>query len=698
MNMFYANHITKRRNVMKPRWTPIKTAVTLALCGAALAFAPAHAAGQAATAAAPVKPAAATVLPGDDFYAWANGDWMAKTAIPADRGAWGAMYALAEDTNARIVKLVEEAGTAKSASAEARKVADFYAAYMDEAGIEAAGLAALKPRLGRIDAIQDRAGLARVLGEFLRADVDPLNATNFSTPNLFGAWINQGLTDPSRNVPYLLQGGIGLPDRAYYLDDSPKMAELRKGYQAYIAAVLKQAGYGNPEARAAKIFALETALAESHASREESADIQKANNLWTIKDFAAKAPGMDWQAFMAGARLGKQDRFIAYHPGALAGAARQVEATDLAIWKDYLAFHSLHQFASTLPKAYSDLRFDFFGKTLTGSPQQSARWKRALAATNGAMDEAVGKLYVAKYFPAEDKARILKMVAEIKTAFEHRIDKLAWMAPSTRAQAKEKVRTMYVGVGYPDNWESYAKLEVSPKDALGNVLRAQEFHYAQQIAKLGQKPKKTDWHMPPQLVNAVNLPLQNAMNFPAAILQAPFYDPKASDAQNYGAIGAVIGHEISHSFDDMGAQFDAQGRLRDWWTKEDLAHFKQASQKLVEQYNAYQPFDDLAINGQLTLSENLSDLAGLAAAYDALKATPGGKTVEADRAFFTGYAHAWRTKAREASARRAVLTDGHASGQYRTYTVRNLEAWYRAFDVKPGQKLYLAPEQRVRVW
>lgn len=684
---------------MNTSWTPIKTAVALALCGAAFAFAPAHAAGQdASTGKAPARLVGAIVLPGDDFYAWANGEWMAKTEIPADRGAWGAMGALAEETNARIVKLIEEAGSNKAATAEARKVADFYKAYMNEAAIESAGLTALKPRMAAIEAIKDRAGLSRVLGEFLRADVDPLNATNFNTPNLFGVWINQGLTDPSHNVPYILQGGIGLPDRAYYLDNSPKMAELRTKYQAYIAAVLKQAGYSDPETRAAKIFALESELAQSHASREESADIQKANNPWTMKDFGAKAPGMDWNAFMQGARLTGQDRFIAYHPGAIAGAARQVAATDLATWKDYLAFHSLNQFASTLPKAYNDLRFDFFGKTLTGSPQQSVRWKRALAATNGAMEEAVGKMYVAKYFPAQDKQRILKMVAEIKSAFERRIDKLDWMAPSTRAQAKEKVRTMYVGVGYPDEWKSYGALQVSPNDALGNVMRAQEFHYTQQLAKLKQKPKKTDWAMPPQLVNAVNLPLQNALNFPAAILQAPFYDPKASSAQNYGAIGSVIGHEISHSFDDMGAQFDAQGRLRDWWTKEDLAHFKKASQKLVEQYNAYKPFDDLAINGQLTLSENLSDLAGLAAAYDALKATPGGKTIEADRAFFIGYAHAWRTKAREASLRRGVLTDGHAPGQWRTYTVRNLDAWYKAFDVKPGQQLYLAPEQRVRVW
>jgi len=676
----------------------IKTAVALALCSA-FALAPLHAAGQAA-AAAQSKPAGAVVLPGDDFYAYANGEWMQKTEIPADRGAWGAMYALAEETNARIVKLIEEAAANKSASADARKVADFYNAYMNEAAIEAAGLNALKPRLAKIEAIKDRTSLSRVLGEFLRADVDPLNATNFNTPNLFGTWINQGLTDPSRNVPYILQGGIGLPDRAYYLDNNPKMAELRTKYQQYIAAMLELAGYDKAEDRAVKIFALESELARSHASREESADIQKANNPWTMKDFPAKAPGMDWKAFMQGARLDKQDRFIAYHPGAIKGAARQVASTDLATWKDYLAFHSLNQFAGTLPKAYADLRFEFYGKGLTGSPQQSARWKRALSATNGAMDEAVGKMYVAKYFPAQDKQRILKMVADIKSAFERRIDKLEWMAPSTRAQAKDKVRTMYVGVGYPDEWKSYAGLQVSPTDALGNVLRAQEFHYARQLAKLKQKPKKTDWAMPPQLVNAVNLPLQNALNFPAAILQPPFYDPKASDAHNYGAIGSVIGHEISHSFDDQGAQFDAQGHLRDWWTKEDLAHFKTASQKLVEQYNTYKPFDDLAVNGQLTLSENLSDLAGLAAAYDAFKSSPSGKGtgVEADREFYTGFAQSWRTKMREASMRRAVLTDGHAPGQYRTYTVRNLDSWYKAFDVQPGQKLYLAPEQRVRVW
>ena len=697
---------------MKTRPTLIQTSIAFALCGALAA--PAFAAGQAAAQpAAPAekqaekqaskpadKPAGMTVLPGDDFFAYTNGDWLAKTEIPADRGSWSAMGALAEDTNTRIAKMIEELGAAKGTSGEARKVADFYAAYMDEAAIEKRGLAPVKPMLAQIAAIKDKAALVRALGASVRADVDPLNATDFFTENLFGVWIAQGLTDPSRNLPYLLQGGLGMPDRAYYLENNARMAELRTKYQQHIAAMLKLAGFDKAEERAARVFELELALAQTHATREESADIQKSNNVWTLKDFASKAPGVDWQAFFKAAQLSDQERFQVYHPGAVTGAARLLADADVPTWRDYLAFHKLNQYASLLPKAFADQRFEFNGKVLTGTPQQSVRWKRALAATNEAMDEAVGKIYVGRYFPAEDKARVQKMVANIIDAFSRRIDKLEWMAPATRAQAQAKVKSLYVGVGYPDRWKSYDGLEVRRDDAFGNAVRAETFHYQQELAKLKRKPERTEWAMPPQLVNAVNLPLQNALNFPAAILQPPFFDPKAPDAQNYGAIGSIIGHEISHSFDDQGAQFDAQGRLRDWWTKEDLAHFKAASGKLVAQYNTYKPFPDLAVNGQLTLSENLADLAGLEAAFDAYKASAEGKSagVEGERRFFTGFAQGWRTKMREASLRRIVLTDGHAPAQYRTYIVRNLDAWYQAFDVKPGQALYLAPQERVRIW
>ena len=681
---------------MKPTWKPARTAIAVALC-AAFAIGTAHAQ---ATAPQPTRSASMTVLPGDDFFSYANADWLAKTEIPADRSTWGAGAALAEETNERIRKMIEAIAADKKSTGEARMVADYYSSFMDEAGIEAKGAAPLKPILAKIDAIKDKPALVRALGASMRADVDPLNATDFYTENLFGLWVAQGLNQPARNTPYLLQGGLGMPDRAYYLTDSPRMADVRAQYQQHIAAMLKLAGYAEADARAARVFALETAIAQSHAPRADSADVQKSNNSWTMKDFAAKAPGMDWKAFFKAAGLSGQDKFVVWHPTAMTGSARLVGSTDLATWKDLLAFHAINQYAPVLPKAFADQNFAFYGKAMSGTPQQSLRWKRALSVTNAAVDEAVGHLYVERYFPAENKQRLQQMVSNIVTAFSKRVDKLEWMAPATRAHAQEKLKTLYVGIGYPEKWKSYAGLKVVRGDALGNAMRAGEFHYKHTLAKLKKPVDRTEWSMPPHVVNAVNMPMQNALNFPAAILQPPFFDPKASDAVNYGAIGAVIGHEISHSFDDQGAQFDATGRLRDWWTRGDLEHFKAASNKLIAQYSAYQPFPDLAVNGQLTLSENLADLAGLAAAYDAYKATQQGKTsmADGDREFFIGYGNTWRTRMREAAARQRILTDGHSPGEYRTATVRNLDAWYKAFDVRPGQKLYLAPEERVRVW
>ncbi len=681
------------------RQTPLQAAIALVLAGATLAGVPAHAHGQdgAASAAAAIP---ANVLPGDDFYDYVNGDWMRSTEIPADRSSWGSFAMLANATNERIIGLVEGLSATQQKDAAARQVSDFYRTYMDEAAIEAKGWAPIKPLLKKIDAVHDQAGLARALGESLRADVDPLNSTNFYTENLFGLWVAQDLNDTTRNVAYLLQGGLGLPDRAFYQDGSARMQGLRTGYQAHIAAMLALAGYRDAPARAARVFALEQQIAASHASREDSADVAKGNNAWRASDFASKAPGLDWKTFFQAAGLGAQQDFIVWHPTAMAGSAALVASVPLATWKDFLAFHALNHFSPTLPKAAAGQRFAFYGQTLSGTPQQSPRSKRALAATNAALSDAVGKLYVERYFPPESKARVQDMVTNIVAAFSRRIDKLDWMAPQTKAQAQEKLKTLYVGVGYPERWEDYAGLRVVRGDALGNAQRAEQFHYRQELAKLRQAPDRKAWAMPAQLVNAVNLPLQNALNFPAAILQPPFFDPQASDAANYGGIGATIGHEISHSFDDQGAQFDAQGKLRDWWTPADLAHFQSASRQLVAQFAAYKPFPDLAVNGQLTLSENLADLAGVAAAHDAFTLSQQGKPAQADadRAFFIGYGISWRSKAREAAARQQILTDGHAPAQYRAATVRNLDAWYPAFDVKPGQQLYLAPEQRVRVW
>ncbi|WP_317200963.1 M13 family metallopeptidase [Janthinobacterium sp.] len=689
-------------SIRSRRAAPAGKALALALCAAscALAYAAPPAAAQSAAQPAAADAARGAVAPGEDFYGYANGAWMRATQIPPDRSNWGAFGALAEDTNARIAKLIEGVAALKTAPPAQRQVGDYYRAYMDEAGIEARGLAPLKPLLREIDALHGKTELARALGASLRVDVDPLNNTDFFTENLFGLWIAQGLTEPSRNMPYLLQGGLGMPDRAYYLTDKPAMAALRAKYRAHIAAMLKLAGYADAGARAGRVFALERQIAESHASREDSADVVKGNNLWSRIDFARKAPGLDWDSFFAGAALDGQDGFIVWHPDALSGSAALVAATPLATWKDYLRFHTINHFGATLPKAVAEQRFAFYGKALGGTPQQSLRWKRALAATNEALPDAVGQMYVERHFAPEAKARVQQMVGNLVAAFSRRIEQLDWMAPATKEQAQEKLKTLYVGVAYPEHWKSYAGLTVLADDALGNAVRAERYHYGEEVAKLGQPVERSAWAMPAQLVNAVNLPLQNALNFPAAILQAPFFDPNASDAANYGGIGATIGHEISHSFDDQGAQFDAQGRLRDWWTAADLAHFKSAAAALAAQYSAYQVFPDLAVNGQLTLSENLADLAGLAAAYDAFKASQAGRAAapDADRLFFLGYAESWREKTREAAERRQILTNGHAPAAYRAATVRNIDAWYPAFDVKAGQRLYLAPRDRVRVW
>ena len=643
---------------------------------------------------------AALPQPGDDFFRYVNGNWLDSTEIPADRNAWGVGHALAEQTNQNIVKLIEAAMADPNTRGDAKRVADFYAAWMDQAQIEARGLAPLQPLLADIDAIKNKTALAIMLGSTLRADVDPLNATVLHTENLFGLWVSQGLHDPTRYSAYLLQGGLGMPDRVYYLEPAEKMQKLRAEYLAHVTAIFRLAGLDQPAARAARVIRLETALAKTHATRDETDDMQKANNLWRRSAFARKAPGIDWAAFFRAAGLETQPQFHVWHPGAVRGAAQLVAQQDLASWQDFLRFHSINRMAPHLGRAFAEQHFAFYSRTLRGTPEMPVRWKLALNATTGALDNAVGKIYVERYFPAQNKARIAAMVKNIVAAFERRIDAVDWMHPATRREAKAKLKVLYVGVGYPERFTAYDGLEIVRDDAAGNVMRASQWHYRQQIAKLGKAPRQDQWAMPAHIVNAVNLPMQNALNFPAAILQPPYFDVNASDAMNYGALGGIIGHEISHSFDNLGAQFDARGRLRNWWRTADLAHFNQAAQGLVAQYASYRPFPDLTVNGQLTLGENLSDLAGVSAAYDAYRATRGSAAEElaGDREFFTGYALAWREKRREAATRAQILTDGHAPAQYRTATVRNLDAWYRAFDVQPGQALYLPPQQRVRVW
>jgi putative endopeptidase len=644
-----------------------------------------------------------SVAPGDDFFRYANGAWVKATEIPPDRSSYGPAEQLAELTAERTAELVRNTAAAPAGS-EARKIGDYYASFMDEAGIEKQGLEPLQPALRRIDAIKDRAQLAQALGATLRADVDVLNNTNLQTPNLLGLWVAQDLDDPGRYVPFLLQGGLGMPDRDYYLNPSQNMADIRAKYQAHIAGMLALAHVADAQGKAARIFDLERRMAQVHWSRAQSEEVLKGNNHWARKDFAVRAPGLDWEAFLGAAGLARQQQFVVWQPSALTGLSALTASEALETWKDYLRFHALEANAAYLPQAFVEEHFAFNGRVLSGTPQLRPRWKRAMADTNNALGEAVGKLYVQRYFPPAEKARAEAMVRNLLAAFAVRIDRLGWMAPETRAKAKAKLATLKVGVGYPDKWRDYSGLKVVRGDAFGNARRAELFEYQRNLAKFGTAVDRSEWVMNPQLVNAVNLPAMNALNFPAAILQPPYFDPNRDPVMDYGATGATIGHEISHSFDDQGALFDAGGRLKNWWTKSDFAHFEAAGARLVAQFDAYRPFPDIAVNGKQTLSENIADVAGLSVAHDAWRLTLAGKPApaaagfSAEQLFFLSFAQSWRQKIREPALRQRIVTDGHAPAEYRADTVRNLDPWYDAFGVKPGQQLYLAPADRVRVW
>ena len=645
-----------------------------------------------------------SILPGDDFNGYANGGWIKATAIPADKSSFGIGAELVDKTRKQTLGIVEESEkSSEPPNSDKRKVGDFYATFMDESAIEAKGAAPLKPQLDEVAAIKDRRDLSRVIGSRVRSDVDALNNTNFETGNLFGVWVTQGLTDPEHSYPYLLQGGLGLPDRDYYLSASPHMAELRKQYQAHVQAMFQLAGFSDPAARAARVFALETAIAGVHATRVQSEDVHSAVS-WNRADLPKKAPGLDWPTVLEAAGLKDAQVFIAWQPAALTGLSALTAKQPLDAWKDWLAYHTIEDSASFLSKPFVDERFNFYGKALSGIQELRPRWQRGIDFTNAAFGDAVGKLYAERYFPAETKTKVQAMVANLIKAFAKRIDSLTWMAPETKAKAKAKLDTLKVGVGYPDKWTDYSGLETVKGDALGNQQRAELFEYHRQLAKLNQPVDRGEWWMTPQTVNAVNLPLQNALNFPAAIIQPPFFDVNADAAHNYGSMGAVIGHEISHSFDDQGSEFDAQGKLSNWWTKADFDHFKAAGAALAAQFDAYRPFPDLAVNGQQTLSENIADVAGLLASYDAYHLSLGGAAdvvkdgFTGDQRFFICFAQSWRQKTRDAALRRQIATDGHAPDMYRADAPRNLDGWYTAFSVQPGQKLYLDPEHRVHVW
>lgn len=637
-----------------------------------------------------------SVKPGDDFVAYANGKYFANLQIPADKTAYGMSSGLSDLSRERTRTIIEKVAASSGApGSEAQKVGDFFASFMDEAAIEAKGIAPLKPDLDAIAAIQTKADVAEALGRNLRLGVG----------GPIGMGVGPDRKNPDRFVVQGGQGGLGLPDRDYYLDDkNPAFVAARAKYREYVATMLGLAGFDNAKARAEAIVALETEIARVHWTRVERRQAEKTYNPVPAADLATRFPGLDWSRFIAGTSIPVQGEVIISTPSSLEGIARIINGADLAVLKDYLAFLAIRDAAPGLPKAFVDANFEMYNKTLGGQPQQAPRWKRGVDLTSSVLGEAIGKLYVAEYFPPQAKAKIDELVKNIIAALDARLDKLAWMDPKTRVAAREKLAAFTPKIGYPDKWKDYSALSIVRGDLAGNLRRVAEFQFREAVAKLSKPVDRSEWFMTPMTVNAYANPTWNEIVFPAAILQAPFFDPNADDAVNYGAIGGVIGHEITHHFDDQGRKYDKTGRLSEWWTADDVKRFKAGTDKVVAQYAAYEPLPGKKINGELTLGENMADLAGVTIAYDAYQRSLKGRKAKVidgftgDQRFFLAFAQSWRTKYRDAALQQQLITDPHTASHFRPYVVRNLDAWYKAFKVKPGEKLFLKPDERIKVW
>ncbi len=633
----------------------------------------------------------ATVHPGDDFDAYANGAWLEATAVPAGSPRWSVRNDIGELTRRQLAALIDAAAHAAPGT-DARKVADFRSATRDTAAIESQGLAPLRPLLAEIDAVADKAGLVRLLGSGLRADVDPLNVGTYDSAHLLGVSVAPGTHGEPTNVVFLVQGGLGLGSREAYVGDGPGQRARRGDYLRYIGHVLELAGFDRAAQRADGVMRLESAIARSHATAAVSADERNADNLWTRDDLARQAPGMDWSRFFDAAGLGKQQAFVAWQPGAIQGTAALVGSESLAVWLDYLRFHAIDLHGAFLPRAFADSYFAIHGPA-----------RRDVDATQEAMSGPIGRMYADRYFPSDQKARLRAMVDGVVTALRGRIEAVTWLSPPARAMALAKLKTLYFGIGYPETWPNYSTLIVSPDDAVGNLRRLAAWNLQSALSRVGRPADRTEWHLPPQTAGAVLLFHLNAYNFPAALLQPTKFDPAASDAMNYGAIGAIVGHEVSHFVDTLGADYDAAGRRMHWWSAADMKGYQAVTAPLVQQFSDYSPVPGLHIDGKHTLVENVADLAGLVAAFDAYRRTLGSRANDRDfvrqqdREFFIGFARAWRTRYSDAGLR-AQMTHDHAPERYRIATVRNLDAWYEAFDVRPGHALYLEPEARVRIW
>ena len=629
------------------------------------------------------------VAPGDDFVKFAGGGWEAKTEIPADKASWGAFNALGDRSLDQTHTILEAASKTPGS-----KIGDFYASFMDEASVNAKGIAPIKPWIAEIQAAGDKTALAVEMAKLERQGV----------AGLFRGGVQQDDKAPENYIFGFSQGGLGLPDRDYYLKDDPKLADTRAKYQAYQAQMLGLAGVENPAARAAAVYDFEKSLATAHWDRIKSRDSDLTYNKWATADFAAKAPGFPWHAYFKTVGTSGQTSYLVGMPSAVTGEAQAFADAPVQVLQDFMTLKVLRSYAGYLSKPINDANFAFYGTVLSGAPQQPVRWKRGVGTVGGALGEEVGKSYVAQYFPPATKAAADQLVKNIIAAMSTRLDNLTWMAPETKVKAHAKLAAFTPKIGYPSKWRDYSALTVKRDDLVGNVAAGNAFEYARDLAKLGRPIDRTEWGMTPMTVNAYANPPMNEIVFPAAILQAPFFDAKADPAINYGSIGVVIGHELSHHFDDQGRKYDPTGKLADWWTAEDVKRFTEMTDQLVKQYDAYEPLPGLHIKGGLTLGENMADLAGLALAYDAYHRSLGGKPapviggLTGDQRFYLGYAQVWRIKFREPALRSQVISNEHSPGPFRTAEVRNVDNWYKAFGVKPGDKMYLAPTDRVKVW
>lgn len=633
-----------------------------------------------------------SVKPGDDFNEYANGTYLRTTEIPADKSRFGPFDVLYENAQSQLKSIIETS-TANPANENARKVGALYASFMDEAKIEQLGATPLAADLAAVKAVTDHAGMARLMGE---------SHSGFGG-SLFGIDVFEDLKNPNLNSAYLGQGSLGLPDRDYYL--KPDFAAQREAYLAYLTTTLTAIGWADPAKTAADILAFETKVADKQWTTVERRQIDKLYNPAKASDLATLAPGFDWAGFLAGAQVSDVDTLVLMENTAIPAIAQVFADTPIETLKAWQAFNVVDQASPYLSKAFVDARFDFRGKTLRGQPENRPRWNRGVALVDGQLGEVLAQEYVRLHFPASSKAQMEALVGNIRDAMTERLKTLDWMSEPTREQALYKMSKFGVKIGYPDKWRSYDGLELKADDLYGNVERSSAFEWAYKRGKIGKPVDPLEWGMTPQTVNAYYNPPRNEIVFPAAILQAPFFDPNADPAVNYGGIGAVIGHEITHGFDDQGRKSDGDGVLRDWWTPEDAARFEARAKVLGDIYDKLEPIPGVHVNGDLTMGENIADLGGLLLALDAYHKSLNGQPapvidgLTGDQRVFLGWAQVWREKSREAALKEQLTTDPHSPGPVRAATSpRNIDAWYAAFGVSPDQKEYIAPEARARIW